>query len=108
MLLRDIIIVLLILFASWLGGEQRGALIKMFEEQGVAVGVGIVMLIALNWWVFRLYAAMAASSRRLADDKDREIERLSDINDRLIAENNEYRVRFLEIIDKMTGKENKK
>lgn len=100
---RDIVIVLLLLFAGWLGGEKRGALVAMFEEYGIAVGVGIAMLIAINWWMFRLYAAIAESARRLADDRTREIKRLSDINDRLIAENREYHDRFMRMFDKISG-----
>lgn len=107
-LIRDIAIVLLVVFVSWLGGEQRGALVKMFQEHGIAVGTGIVLIIVVLWWIFRLNASIAESARQLAADREREIERLSHINDRLIAENSEYHDRFLRIIDKISDMEDKK
>ena len=77
----------------------------MFEEIGVAVTVAILLFLAIHWLIFRLYAALVRAVRQLADDREREIERLSQINDRLIAENSEYHDRFLRIIDKISDKE---
>lgn len=73
-------------------------LMDVLREHGLVAGGAAILFFGFHWWIYHLYEMRIADARASADarvsDRQKEI-------DRLLAENSEYRDRFIELFDRM-------